>query len=190
MNYSLHYDLETTGLPDWKQPSGSDSQPHIVQLAALLIDNVTRKTVASMDIIIKPDGWIIPDDVNAIHGITTEHALAVGIPESAAVEMLLELRGDHERVAYNKTFDQRIIRIALKRFFDEEAQEKWAVKDDHHCSMRMAQKVLGGKNPKLIDAYKALCGKDLVNAHSAMADAQASAEVYFAALEALSAKAA
>lgn len=190
MSYSFHYDTETTGLLDWKSPSGSDSQPHIVQLAALLVDNTTRKTVASMDVIIKPNGWVIPEEVSAIHGITTAHALAVGIPEQEAIAMLLELRADHERVAYNKTFDQRIVRIALKRFFDDEDIEKWAVKDDHHCSMRMAREVMGGKQPKLIDAYQALCGKELIDAHTALADAQASADVYFAALDHLSKKAA
>ncbi len=89
------------------------------------------------------------------------------------------IRGDAERVAYNKTFDQRIIRIAMKRYMSEECIEKWAVKDDHHCAMRMAQKELGGKNPKLVDAYKAICGKDLVNAHSAMADTLAAQEIFF-----------
>jgi DNA polymerase-3 subunit epsilon len=177
-------------LPDWKQPSESDSQPHIVQIGALLVDNTTQKTIASIDVIIKPDGWVIPKEVSDIHGITTEHALAVGIPEQAAVEMLLRLRGDHERVAYNKNFDQRIIRIALKRFFSAKTIEKWAVKDDHHCSMRLAREVIGGKQPKLIEAYKAVCGKDLIDAHTAMADAQASKEVYFTALASLSSKAA
>jgi DNA polymerase-3 subunit epsilon len=190
MSYSFHYDTETTGLPDWKVPSDNASQPHIVQLAALLVDNTTQETVASMNVIIKPDGWIIPKEVSDIHGITTEHALTVGIPEQAAVEMLLRLRGDHDRVAYNKTFDQRIIRIALKRFFSGETTDKWAIKDDHHCSMRLAREVIGGKQPKLIEAYKMLCGKDLVDAHTAIADAQASKEVYFAALGALSNKAA
>ena len=190
MSYSFHYDTETTGLPDWKTPSGSDSQPHIVQLAALLVDNTTRKAIASMDVIIKPNGWVIPEETSAIHGITTEHALKVGIPEDKAIQMFLELRANHERVAYNKTFDQRIVRIALKRFFDEKTIEKWAIKDDHHCSMRLAKEAIGGKQPKLVEAYKILCGKDLVGAHNAMADTNASAEVYFSALKLINQKAA
>lgn len=180
MNTIFGYDTETTGLPVWKEPSDSDSQPHLVQLGAVLMDADTKKVIASMDVIIKPDGWVIPDDVAAIHGITTEKALAVGIPEKLALEMFLAMRGEAERVAYNKTFDQRIIRIAAKRYLDEAAQEKWAVKEDHHCSMRMAQKDIGGKQIKLIEAYKHYTGKDLVDAHSAMADTLASMDVYFA----------
>ena len=82
MNIKLFYDTETTGLPDFKAPSESAHQPHIVQLAALLVDMDTRETIQSMDVICRPDGWTIPDEVAAVHGITTEHAAEVGIPES------------------------------------------------------------------------------------------------------------
>jgi len=181
MNTIFTYDTETTGIPDWKIPSDSPEQPHIVQLAGILANAETGEEIQSMNVIIKPDGWVIPDDVAAIHGITTEYALEHGISEVNAVSMLLSITGEAERNAYNKTFDQRIIRIALKRYeeFTEEQMEKWAIKDNHHCSMRIAQKELGGKNPKLVDAYKAICGKDLVNAHSAMADTLAAQEIYF-----------
>jgi DNA polymerase-3 subunit epsilon len=182
------FDTETTGLPVWKEPSDSESQPHLVQLAAVLVDPATKNVIQSMDVIIKPDGWIIPDDVAAIHGITTEKALAVGIPEKLALEMFLAMRGNAERVAFNKTFDQRIIRIAAKRYLDEAAQDKWAVKEDHHCAMRMAREDIGGKQPKLIDAYRHYTGKELVDAHSAMADTKACMDVYFGALKSLSCK--
>ncbi|AUR93130.1 exonuclease [Vibrio phage 1.183.O._10N.286.48.B7] len=173
------YDTETTGIPNWKVPSDSPEQPHLVQLAGVLSNAETGEEIQSMNVIIKPDGWEIPEEVTAVHGITTEYALEHGIPEGMAVAMLHMIRGEAERVAYNKTFDQRIIRIAMKRYMSEECIEKWAVKDDHHCAMRMAQKELGGKNPKLVDAYKAICGKDLVNAHSAMADTLAAQEIFF-----------
>lgn len=175
------YDTETTGLPNWKVPSDSPEQPHLVQLAGVLSNAETGEEIQSINVIIKPDGWEIPEEVIAVHGITTEYALKYGVSEVEAVKMLLAIVGDSERNAYNKTFDQRIIRIALKRYddFTEEQMDKWAVKDDHHCSMRMAQKQLGGKNPKLAEAYKEICGKDLVNAHSAMADTLAAQEIFF-----------
>jgi DNA polymerase III subunit epsilon len=180
MKTILSYDTETTGLPDWKIPSDSPEQPHLVQLAAVLANAETGEEIQSINVIIKPDGWEIQEEVTEIHGITTEYALKHGVAEVDAVNMLLAIAGDSERNAYNKTFDQRIIRIALKRYddFNEEQIEKWAIKDDHHCSMRMAQKELGGKNPKLSVAYKAICGKDLVNAHSAMADTKAAQEIF------------
>ncbi len=179
MNTIFFYDTETTGLPVWQEPSDSVSQPHLVQLGAVLVNADTKEIISSMDVIIKPEGWTIPSEVAEIHGITTEKALAVGVPEKVALEMFLSMRGDADRVAYNKTFDQRIIRIAAKRYLDDEAQEKWAIKEDHHCSMRMAQADIGGKNPKLAVSYKHYTGKDLENAHSAMADTLACMAVYF-----------
>jgi DNA polymerase-3 subunit epsilon len=59
MNIAIFYDTETTGLPLFKEPSEHPDQPHIVQLAGCLVDLDTRKTIASMDVIVKPDGWTI-----------------------------------------------------------------------------------------------------------------------------------
>jgi len=180
MKKILFYDTETTGLPNWKTPSVGDDQPHIVQLGAILVNKDTQEIIQSLDLIIKPDGWVIPQETIEVHGITNELAAEVGVPEGFAITMLRLMRGNAERVAYNKTFDQRIVRIAMKRFMSEEAIEKWSVKEDHHCAMRMAQKEMGGKNPKLINAYKHFTGDDLENAHNAMADTLACMKVYFA----------
>ena len=81
MNLAIFYDTETTGLPLFKEPDNHPSQPHLVQVAAHLVDMDTRDVVQSIDLIVKPDNWIIPDEVAAIHGITTEHANEVGVPE-------------------------------------------------------------------------------------------------------------
>ncbi|MEJ5127665.1 hypothetical protein WH367_16610 [Comamonas sp. MYb21] len=56
MNLILAYDSETQGLPKWDLSSDHPDQPHIVQLGALLVDLDTRATIASMDVIIRPDG--------------------------------------------------------------------------------------------------------------------------------------
>jgi DNA polymerase-3 subunit epsilon len=181
----LFYDTETTGMPDWKKPSGGESQPHIVQIGAILCNSETKEVIDILNVIIQPDGWEIPKDTIDVHGITEEIANDVGIPEKEAIKMLLDLRGDTDRVAFNKTFDQRIIRIGLKRFFNEQTQEKWCIKDDHHCAMLMSQKVMKGKYPKLIDAYKHFTGKEMKGAHDALADAKGCMTVYFAAKEAL-----
>ena len=65
------YDTETTGIPNFKEPSEHPDQPHIVQIAAALVDDETRKTVSSINLIIKPDGWAIPEELTEIHGIST-----------------------------------------------------------------------------------------------------------------------
>jgi DNA polymerase III subunit epsilon len=194
MKTILFYDTETTGLPNWKTPSGGEDQPHIVQIGALLVDVETKEVLKELDVIVKPEGWEIPEDTIEVHGITNEHALEVGIPEKEAITHLLDMLHSVEgveRVAYNRTFDQRIIRIGLKRFFSEEVQDVWAEKDNHHCAMLMAKKICkiepkgryGYKNPKLSEAYKFFTGEELEGAHNALVDTKAAMTVYFACLE-------
>lgn len=193
MNLKLFFDTETTGLPDFKAPSESAHQPHIVQLAALLVDMDTRETIQSMDVICRPDGWTIPDEVAAVHGITTEHAAEVGIPEHLAVSMFMELWAGRARVAHNEQFDARIVRIALMRFHSEEAADIWK-SGPTECTARLAtpicalpptekMKAVGRfhhKTPNLGEAYRHFTGKELENAHSAMADVMACRDVFFA----------
>ncbi|RVU32680.1 3'-5' exonuclease [Neptunomonas marina] len=181
MNTILFYDAETTGFPDWKSPSGSEHQPHLVQLAAILANADTREIISTVDLIIQPNGWEIPVEVSEIHGITTEIANKVGVNEADALAVFMQMTGG-KRVAHNKTFDQRIIRIGLKRYgYTDEAIDQWGDKENHDCTMRMAHPIMQlGKNPKLSEAYLHFTGKELQNAHTAMADAQACMEIYWA----------
>lgn len=176
-------DNETTGMIQFKKPSGGDEQPHIVQIAALLVDPNTRQTIQSMDVIVKPDGWTIPQDAIDVHGITTEFANDVGIPEKLAIEMFLELWSGRKRIMFNTTYDNRIIRIGTKRYFSEDVQDAWKAgsKDiEWYCTMINSRKVMGGKVPKLEEAYRFFFGKEQENAHNAMADALANMEIYWA----------
>ncbi|MGM0858620.1 MAG: exonuclease domain-containing protein [Pseudomonadota bacterium] len=176
----LFFDSETTGLPDWKSPSDSEHQPHLAQLGAILADADTRKEMATLDVIVKPDGWTIPDEVAEIHGITTEKAIAEGIPEREALDMFIDLyRRCDIRVAHNTTFDNRIIRIAMKRFApDVIANDEWKDRERYYCTLMNARKLFGGKDGHtLSEVYERLTGKTLENAHSAMADTRACMEI-------------
>lgn len=180
-NLILGFDTETTGLPVWQTPSGGDDQPHMVQLAAGLFVPETKKMVQSIDVIIKPNGWEIPQEVSDIHGITYEYAMDVGVSEEVALDMFLELWNGRKRIAFNTTFDNRIIRIATKRYRDEQTIDRW--KDgSYECAMMKSRKIMGGKNPKLEAAYKHFTGQTLEDAHSATPDMLACMEVYWACL--------
>ncbi|WP_114973368.1 3'-5' exonuclease [Rhodoferax ferrireducens] len=190
MNTALFYDSETTGMVLWKEPSEHPDQPHIVQLAACLVDLDARNTIASMDVIVKPDGWTISDEVTAIHGITTEHALDVGISEPVALEMFLQLWSERMRIGHNQSFDARIIRIAQMRHgFSLESQEVWKA-GPSECTCYMARpytKLEKNKLPKLGEAYQHFSGQPLVGAHSAMTDVLGCMAVYFAIQDCLAA---
>jgi DNA polymerase-3 subunit epsilon len=200
MNLALFYDTETTGLPLWHDPSDDPRQPHIVQLAAALVDLETRRTVESMDVIVRPDGWTIPDDVAALHGITTERALDVGVPEVLAVDMLLGLWAHRKRIAHNESFDARIVRCALKRYHDVRdhdpvmpPSDRWKI-GKASCTATLATPICAlpptdkmrkagrhhNKTPNLGEAYRHFTGRQLENAHTALADVQACIEVFFA----------
>ena len=181
-NLGLFFDTETTAIPDFKAPSESEHQPHIVQLAALLVDLDTEQTIQSMDVIIRPDGWTITQELTNIHGITQEMAMDIGVSEKLAVDMFLQLWNRRPRMAFNSTFDNRIIRIALKRFFDESIVDSWhegAQGVEWQCQMIAARKIMGGKQPTLAEAYKHFTGNELENAHSAIADTKACMDIYF-----------
>lgn len=193
-NHAIFYDCETSGLPLFDQPSEHPGQPHIVQLAAALVDLDTRETVASLDVVVRPDGWTIPDEVAAVHGITTEHAAAVGIPEFLALSLFLELWGGRTRIGHNEPFDARIIRIAQHRAGELESDlDRWKA-GTAECTARLATPIVkrpptakmlavGRKHYKtasLGEAVQFFTGKPLENAHSAMADVLGCMDVYFA----------
>lgn len=208
MRYILVYDTETTGLPDWKQPSEAEHQPHLVEVAALLFDAATRELVDSVHTLIRPDGWEIPAETIEVHGITMERAAAEGIaePEALATFLALHARADL-RVAHNESFDARLMRIALKRYGDGKPdwerftqQAKDEIADEFkarlaYCTCNSAKPIMklpataamqrSGKGhwfkpPNLQEAHEYFLGDKFEGAHSALADAHACARVYFA----------
>lgn len=181
MSLAIFYDSESTGLPKWKLPSSDPSQPHLVQLAALLVDLDTRQVVEEFDLIVRPDGWTIPDEVVTIHGITTDYALEHGIPEADVLTRFLALHElADERIAHVESFDMRIVRIGIKRYRDDAQADAWKAKPSQ-CTAKLAKAALGmTKMPKLTEAHQQLLGTAMTGAHEAMADTRGCMAVFFA----------
>lgn len=192
----LFYDTETTGLPLFSEPSGDPRQPHIVQLGAVLVDLKTREELLTIDEIIAPDGWHVPDDVAKIHGITTQFALEVGKPAKDVLTLFLAMWGANGsvlRIGFNEPFDARLLRIGMFRHFDEEAAELWKAGKAHDvmklvtpmCKLPPTPKMIaarrGGqfKQPRLTEAYQHFFGEELTGAHSALVDARATMRIHF-----------
>jgi len=186
MRTGIFFDTETTGLPNWKEKSDSECQPHLVQLAAIVADLDTREILQSMNVIINPLEWTIPQETIDIHGITNEIANQVGIPEIQAIDMFMSMQQGSLRIAHNVTFDNRIIRIGCKRYFpDIISDEAWKDKSNYYCTYQNFKKLIGGKGGhKLIDAYKHFTSKELVGAHNAWTDTKACMDVYWGLREA------
>lgn len=193
MSLIIFWDTETTGLPDFKAPSESEHQPHLVQVAALLTDSI-GKVVSSIDLTVAADGWEIPVETSELHGVTTARSREVGVPESVAVQTFLAMwRRASKRVAHNEQFDARIMRIALMRYATPEVADEFKA-GTAECTARMSTPIVNlppsdkmkakgmtfPKTPNLAEAYRHFFGADFANAHTALADVQACAAVYWA----------
>lgn len=78
------FDCETTGVPakGLKWDADFNQFPHVVQLAWAFGDK-------ERSFIIKPDNYEIPPETTAIHGITTERAIAEGVPFAEVIDEFL-----------------------------------------------------------------------------------------------------
>lgn len=195
----LGYDTETSGLPLYKEPndpatwvrSADPRQPHIIEIAALLVDVQSREIRGSLNTLIKPDGWTCEPEAFAAHGITLEEAGDNGIPEDDALEAFLGLwEAARWRVGFNEDFDARIIRIAKARFqYDEPSQERWKA-GAADCAMHRATPICklphangrgGFKWPTLSEAHAVLCPEhEFEETHRALADTEACLRIYWA----------
>lgn len=188
----LAFDTETTGLPDWRAPSDAPHQPHLVQLAMILLDDDLKER-ANVLLVIRPDGWTIPDDIVKIHGITTEMARAVGVPEKVATTLYMSLLygTGAQALAHNVDFDLRIMRIAMLRAGREKAwlDERTPAS---FCTMKAASPLLNlpptdkmtaagftkPKPPKLAECIEFFFAEKLEGAHDALVDVRACVRVY------------
>ncbi len=107
----LFFDTETTGIPrNYKAPvTDLANWPRVVQLAFMQTDE-KGMVLAAEEFIIKPEGFVIPADAARIHGITTEHALAQGVPMGEALaEFMGCLQKSTALVAHNMAYDENVL---------------------------------------------------------------------------------
>ncbi len=184
-------DTETS---DLIQPcrDSDERQPHLVQIAALLVDQESKKTISSLNVIIRPDGWKISDEAMGIHGITQEMAMDLGVSERLAIQLFTDFIKDGDNnfrtlVGHNIAFDARIFRIAMKRYDYRDEAEDQKESCETFCTMHNSTKILqipnvgkkGLKVPKLAEAYEYFTGKKIEGAHDAMVDTKACRDVFF-----------
>ncbi|HBO2628212.1 TPA: 3'-5' exonuclease [Pseudomonas aeruginosa] len=174
-------DTETTGLPAWNDPSDAPHQPHLVEVAAILFSD-QGKELDRFSAIIKPEGWAISPEVAALHGITHEMAMDVGISEAEALEGFLAIHARADlRVAHSANFDDRIIRIAISRYHGKTFADHYKA-GPRYCTAQNARSIVAlprNKVPTLGEAYKHFFDQDLVEVHRAVPDAEACARIYF-----------
>lgn len=176
----LLFDTETTGKADFKAPVSALHQPRLVQLAAMLVEG--DQELASLNVVIEPDGFLIPVEASNIHGITTARAEEIGVSIVMVLEIFNDLIAKADWiVGHNISFDIFIAQIEFyRRSYGNPFVEK-----PTFCTMKNATDICcipspygGWKWPKLSEAYQHFFGEKLENAHNAMVDLRATLRLY------------
>ena len=174
MNRLLFFDTETTGLPsNYDAPvSESNNWPRLVQFA-YIIGDYNRNVIESSSFIIKPDGYTIPSNATAIHGISTDKALAEGITiEQALVRIQRLLYETDTLVGHNIEYDIKIVDAEFYRYRNYTIMNKMKA----ICTMKSSYEWCGlpnNKFPKLTELHKMLLGEDYDGVHNASSDVYA-----------------
>lgn len=187
---SLFIDTETDGLVKKDLPDEHPDQPHLVQLGLILADSSGAEW-ATVELIVKPNGYRIPDGAAKVHGISTEMALAVGVPLLVAVATFTNLRSIANRVvAHNLAFDDKVMRAAIARTGKKPAHPG---PSEQVCTMELASAImklpptakmkaagfLKHKPPNLTETHQYFLGEGFTGAHGALADVRACSRVFW-----------
>lgn len=170
-NY-LFFDTETTGFP----PGG-----RLVELGVKLVNN-NQRVLATIDMIVKPRGYEIPEGAAAIHGITTEKAEAVGQNIEDVLDLFTQLHKMADiLIAHNIDFDWKIMKGEFSRY-----STNCILGVPQYCTMKnstgycqLPGKFNSFKWPKLEELYEIVTGKQMEGAHRAMNDVEAMIEVFW-----------
>ena len=170
----LGLDLETTGVDRFTD----------VPVSYALVSVVDGVAIASWSGLIDP-GCDIPSEATQVHGITSEHARAAGMPLSVAIGLVMDAvvaagRRGVPVAGMRLDYDLTILDIQATRVGDRNLVERgWrgpvldaAVLDRQFDSDREGRRTLCD----LCDHY----GVEIVRAHDAWADAIASMQVLLA----------
>src|SRR4051812_44919104 len=104
-------DTETNGKWDKKLPIEHPSQPHMVQLAAILADDEGREHGYFKAVCKLPPGVTIAAEAESKHGISLEMTERVGVLPVVALAMLIHfMKRAKYFVAFNAAFDSQVIR--------------------------------------------------------------------------------
>lgn len=181
INDVLFFDTETTGIPDRSAKWDTDfaDYPHVVQMAWILGCKVENH-------IIRPDGWEIPDDTVAVHGITTEYAMEHGEPFAAVVDMFIQDCHDAGLICgHNIHFDTGIVKANILRdlgreYYDANDVETALYKGKRIDTMRSTMKWVDARTswgklkfPNLGELYARCFPGETFPAHDALEDCKA-----------------
>jgi len=180
------FDTETTGkAKSFSAPiTDFNNWPRMVQIAWKVFDK-NGVEIDSQNLIIKPQGYIIPDDAIKIHRITNERAKAEGIPLREALQKFAQVvKNNKYLIAHNITFDENVVGCELLR----EGMHNYIPDILHIDTMTSTTEFVGLPNkmgrsgfkyPSMTELHEKLFGKGFEDAHDALVDVAALAKCFF-----------
>lgn len=193
-NLRCFIDTETTGLPinDNLPYTELDNWPHLVQVA-LIIEDDNYGILAKRNMILKPDGYSIPESSARIHGIANAQAIKVGEDRKHVIGFLDQvLSNSNIVIGHNVSFDLNVVKAEIIRV--KGIENALFTTKNHNVvdTMKMGMNICKTPNlsfhthmsqpykyPKLDELYYKLFNKHFNNQHDAMADVQAAYDCYY-----------
>jgi len=175
----MFLDTETTGFPSSNDPTDivKFNNARLVELGYLIYDTNGIKINEYSSLVI-PDNFIITND--HIHGITTNDALTKGLQlENVLGQLFNDLKNIDTIVCHNITFDMKILLSESYRnknmlLFD-------LIKSKNKlCTMELGKEYMKiSKYPKLIELFKFIYNKEVIQDHRSLSDCILCADCYY-----------
>lgn len=164
-------DTETTGLPQ------GGVEPRIVSIAWMIAGAVDQPVVFR-HVILRPDGFVIPDVVVRIHGISTARAMREGVALPIVLDVFaadIAAAAAQGVVAHNLAFDRPIIEAEFSRL----GRTAPFATLNAHCTMIQSRQRWPGERAGLARAFERMFGRGFDGAHDAANDVWACAQLFF-----------
>lgn len=181
----VFYDTETTGLPRRFGAPAEDviawEPARLVQLSWIVDQD--GEEIGFGDLVVRPDGFVIPAEASAVHGITTEEALKRGVELKRALYAFLgAAKLADEVVGHNVEFDLGVVGAEMVRVWQKNYLKGVVTRDTMKESVDFC--AIGGgargyKWPKLMEMYRKLFGCEFEGAHDSLADIRATRECFW-----------
>lgn len=184
MGSILFVDTETVGVPKnykdvaWNLPNW----PRLVQVGYQVYRD--GKLFEERELLVRPDGFSIPEEATKIHGISQSEALENG-HDLKHVMLILQgpVNACNTIVGHNLSFDIHVlaaefIRCGFGHPFIGKLALDTMVSTVDLCKIPFPSGT-GYKWPKLQELYQVLFGKELEQKHTALSDISYTAECYF-----------
>lgn len=176
------FDTETTGVFGKRMTDLDPAAPHVASLAVVAYTDDLESEVFSCYKLIKPEGWVMPEEASAVNGLTQEQLERDGVP---LAQVIAEVRPYFAEAAihagFNVRFDERMLHVSCLRI----RQPDLVVKARTQCLMLAMAEVIAEptpwgdmKWPKLSHAFRYCYRTDFEGAHDALADVRATRDVW------------